>query len=49
MARNRHTSRWPILAGFLALWGAAGPATAEEDEESAGMIEEIRVRAHFGS
>ena len=45
MVRNRHTSRWPVLAGILVLLGAVGPATAEEDEESTGMIEEILVTA----
>ncbi|MYE13466.1 MAG: TonB-dependent receptor [Gammaproteobacteria bacterium] len=45
MVRKRHTSRWPILAALLALCGGAGPAIAEEDEESTGMIEEILVTA----
>ena len=43
--RNQNVSGWPILAGLLLLGGAAGPATAQEGEESAGQIEEILVTA----
>ncbi|MYK27647.1 MAG: hypothetical protein F4048_03105, partial [Gammaproteobacteria bacterium] len=43
--RNRNAYGWSILAGLLLLGSAAGPATAQEGEESAGQIEEILVTA----